>query len=334
MRASIGLAVAEPDALETASVDDLLRRADEAMYQAKSEQALCFVKYDETMPTISLNRQTQEAALRSAIEDGELVMHYQPILELSEDSEPKILGVEALVRWSHPTQGLISPGEFLPLADKLGLLGAIDEWSLGTGIHQMARWSDPEGQEAVQGAASWFLSVNVSSQLFQEADFAERVDGFLETGGLEATRLVLEREESTIYDDHGTAQETMASLRNSGVRVVVDQFGRGATNLVQLFQMEFDGLKLHRSILVANARTGASGSEDAGLSSILAAASERRLDVFVGGVESREEAELLATTDVAWVQGFHFSRPMSGLDLVDYVAGRGSPTGTATASAR
>ncbi len=329
VRASIGLALTDTDSMDVASVDDLLRRADEAMYQAKSEQDLSFVRYDNSMPTISVNRRTQEAALRAAVEDEELVIHYQPIFKLSEGNEPTMVGVEALVRWSHPTQGLISPGEFLPLADKLGLLGAIDEWSLDTAIRQMARWSDPDGKELVEGARSWFLSVNVSAQLFQESGFAERVDGLLQAAGIEANRLVLEREESTIYDDHGTAQETMAALRHSGVRVVVDQFGRGATNLAQLFQMKFDGLKLHRSILAPDSQTTESGPGGAGLRSILAAAAQRHIDVLVGGVESREEADLLMTTDVAWVQGFHFSRPMSDTDLVMYVAQAETDTSTA-----
>ncbi len=326
VRASIGLALADPNALDTASVDDLLRRADEAMYQAKSEQDLSFVKYDEAMPTVTINRQTQEAALRAAVSDGELVIHYQPILQLLEGSESKIVGVEALVRWLHPTQGLISPGDFLPLADKLGLLGIIDEWSLETGATQLARWSNPEGDEAVADAGSWFLSVNVSSQLFQDSGFARRVKRVLGSVGLAADRLVLEREESTIYDDHERAHRTMAALRSTGVRVVIDQFGRGATNLAQLFQMDFDGVKLHRSIMTADLRARATSADSGSLPVILAAASTRGIEVFVGGVESPKEAELLRASDVIRVQGFHFSRPMAAGDLRGYVERRTSDT--------
>ncbi len=304
VRASIGFVLASDGTAE-----DLLRRADQAMYLAKSDPSTDFVRHDDSIASASANRAAHELALRKAVDEGELVVHYQPILRVGPGSKHAVVGIEALVRWNHPTRGLVNPVEFLPLADKLGLLEAIDEWCIESAASQLVSWQNDGGPD---GCEDWCLSVNTSEQHYRDPLFVDRVARLLDRTGLEPHRLTLEREESTIYNDRERSRRTMAALRELGVRIVIDQFGRDSTRLGDLTHLDIDGVKLDRHFfdpeLVDDAdwdRTIAGG-----LVAIQALTAKLGFELVIGGVESEECLNMVRRAEIDIAQGFHFSRPM------------------------
>ncbi len=293
--ASIGFVVAGGDV----EPDSLLRNADKAMYQAKTTEDAGIVEFDYTMRAATVDRLSQEVALRQAVQDGELELHYQPIVE---GSTSDIVGVEALVRWHHPKQGLVSPGEFLPLANELGLMPAIDRWALETGAKALSEWSRQS-----DAAATWFLSVNTVNEHYTDPGFADWVADALVEAHLEPRRLVLERAESLVYDDSATTISTIRQLRSRGVRISLDQFGVGRTALADLAALEVDSLKIGRPFI-----KNATSRERHVLEGLVSIADGLGVELIVEGVESQADLDLVLKAGLRIVQGFHFSRPIDG----------------------
>lgn len=296
--ASIGFVVAGGEV----EPDSLLRNADKAMYQAKTAEEAGIVEFDYTMRAATVDRLSQEVALRQAVQQGELELHYQPIVE---GATSDIVGVEALVRWHHPKDGLVSPGEFLPLADELGLMVEIDRWALKTGAKALAEWSRES-----EAASSWFLSINTVNAHYVEPGFADWVADALVEARLEPRRLVLERAESLVYDDSTATTSTIRQLRSRGVRVSLDQFGVGATALADLAGLEVDSLKIGRSLI-----KNATSRERHVLEGLVRIADGLGVELIVEGVESQAELDLVLKAGLRIVQGFHFSRPVDGETL-------------------
>lgn len=296
--ASIGFVVAEGDV----DPDSLLRNADKAMYQAKLADEAGVVEFDYSMRAASVDRVSQEVALRQAVELDELQLYYQPIVD---GVTSEIVGVEALVRWDHPRDGLIPPGEFLPLASELGIMPEIDRWALRTGVRTLAEWSRQS-----EAAGKWFLSVNTVSAHYSEPGFADWVADLLTEARLEPRRLVLERAESLVYDDGASATSSIRQLRSRGVRISLDQFGVGRTALADLATLEVDSLKIGRSFV-----RNATQRETHVLAGLAAIAEGLDIDLIVEGIESQAELDLVLKAGLRTVQGFHFSRPVDGETL-------------------
>ncbi len=296
--ASIGLVIAGGDA----EPDVLLRNADKAMYQAKAEEGSGIVEFDYTMQAATVDRLSQEVALRQAVQQGELELHYQPIVN---GETAAIVGVEALVRWHHPRNGLTVPGEFLPLAADLGLVPEIDRWAIETGAAALVGWS-AESEEA----ANWYLTVNTVSDHYLDHDFADWVADVLVQTGLEPRRLVLERAEHLVYEDDAVATSTIRKLRSRGVRMSLDQFGVGRTALADLAGLEVDSLKIGRSFI-----QNATSREQFVLEGLVAIADGLGVELVVEGIESQAELSLALNAGLRLAQGYHFSRPVDGATL-------------------
>ena len=233
---SIGMVMAEP---EHADADDVLRDADIAMYQAKALGKGTFQLFDKPMRERAAARLTLERDLRGALEKQEFEVHYQPIFEVEAG---RLTGFEALVRRRHPERGLISPADFIPVAEETGLIVEPDRWVLAQACKQVRRW-----QEASEQPLS--LSVNLSSQQFRRGDLLLAVQTTLETSGFPAERLHLEITESLLVSHTPHTREQLAHLRALGVALHIDDFGTGYSLLAYLERLEADTLKIDRSFI-------------------------------------------------------------------------------------
>ncbi len=296
--ASIGLVVAGGDA----EAEELLRNADKAMYHAKASDSNAVVEFDYSMKAETVDRLSQEVALRKAIDNGEFELYFQTIVD---GHSLDVLGVEALVRWNHPRNGLTAPGEFLPLAEELGILEEIDRWALVEGIQTLARWS-----ETSDVAGDWFLTVNTSPALYVDTTFADWVVDQLVDAGVEPRRLVLERPEHTAYDDESSSRGTIRELRSRGVHVSLDHFGVGQTPLSELSGLEVDSLKIGRSFIAR-----ATSREQMVLTAIAEMARSLGMEIMAEGIESQAELDIALAAGVVRAQGYHFSRPVDAATL-------------------
>ncbi len=290
--ASIGLVVAGGNV----EPEELLRNADRAMYQAKASDSGAVVEFDYSMKAETVDRLSQEVGLRKAVENGDFELHFQTIVDTA---TLDVVGVEALVRWNHPTNGLLAPGEFLPLADEIGVLEDIDRWALLKGIDTLASWTDHEV------AASWFLTVNTGASHFADPDFADWVLDLLVDSGIDPRRLVLERPERTAYADDLSGRGTTRELRSRGVRISLDHFGVGRTSLSELSGLEIDAFKIGRSLI-----SNASSREVAVFKAIADMAKGLGVQVLAEGIESQAELDLAIEAGIGLAQGYHFSRPV------------------------
>ena len=291
---SIGVAM-YPDDGKTA--DELIMHADAAMFDSKGGGRNQVHFFSEESWTRLAKRFSLEAELRSAIEEKQFIIHYQPKIELASG---RITGAEALIRWKHPVRGIVPPVEFIPLAEELGLIVPIGEWVLDDVCAQMKDWLRRYGW-------SPSVSVNISARQLQVNDFTHRVEEILARHQLPPQLLELELTEHSLMQQHERASQLMAGLKQQGVRLVLDDFGTGYSNLMTLFSMPFDMLKVDRSFV--------SGIEDnvpsrALVDMILALARQLRLQVVAEGVETRAQQSLLATLGCEFVQGYLHSPPL------------------------
>src|SRR5690606_13497778 len=221
------------------SVEQLLRNADSALFRAKSSGRQTFSFYSQEMTAQARLRVKLEAELRLALEREQLRVHYQPIHRLADGA---MLGVEALVRWQQPERGLVPPGEFIPIAEDSGLIGAIDAWVLEQACAQMVRW-------LAEGSELQFVAVNVSSRLFGRGELDARVERVLRETGLDPARLELEVTESAVMDDPDRARELLRRLQALGVHRAIDDFGTGYSSLARLKRLPVHKLKLDQSFV-------------------------------------------------------------------------------------
>jgi diguanylate cyclase (GGDEF)-like protein len=297
IRASAGLAVTVGGA---AGLDQLMREADQALYSAKAAGKGVVRRYDPVLQADELRRRREAAELWTALEEQQFVLHYQPIVDL--DGEHTV-GVEALVRWNHPTRGLLGPVAFLDAAESLGMLPRLGAWVLGEACRQAVRWQ-----------AQWpglELNVNLSASQLADPQLVERVAAVLAETGITPGLLVLELTETVALTDLIGSAEILGKLKGLGVRIALDDFGTGYSSLSHLGALPVDVVKIDRSFVQAMADSdGATVAE-----AVLQIARTFGLAPVAEGVEDQAQAARLRDLDCAQAQGFLFARPMAAADL-------------------
>ncbi|TYP70795.1 putative bifunctional diguanylate cyclase/phosphodiesterase [Paenibacillus methanolicus] len=293
MTASLGITVAEPG--EAAS--DLMRNVDLALDKAKSQGGGKAVFYTEELSEAVTRKLEMEQALRRALEQDELRLHYQP--QVSAQTE-RIVGAEALIRWQPRSGAMISPAAFIPIAEETGLIVPIGEWVIRTACLQALQWFG-EGLDAFQ------ISVNVSSRQFQEADFAAGVLRIVEETGLPPDRLVLEITESIAIQDEGDAIVKLLAIKNAGIQIAMDDFGTGYSSLGVLKRFKVDKLKIDQTFV---RDIGGNEEQATIVEAILAMASSLKMEVIAEGVETAEQYRFLQARGCGWIQGYYFSKPL------------------------
>ena len=302
--ASVGIALC-PD--HAGDADTLLRRADVAMYQAKSHSTGCEV-YAAERDHSSRDRLQVVAELSAAIEAGQLVLHYQPLCDLQSGA---VVGVEALVRWAHPERGLLSPDAFLPVAEQTALMRPLTRLVLAMALRQCREWRD--------AGAELRVSVNVSVTNLLDGLFPSDVEQMLTEHGLPPEALRLEITENTLLADPVRAQEVVRRLHELGVGVAVDDYGTGYSSLAYLRQLEVDELKLDRSFA---SRVVDSAKDAAIVRSTVELANALDLVTVAEGVESEALWDELARLGCTLAQGFYLSRPLPADELTTWLQGR------------
>ena len=291
--ASIGVTLYPGDAT---SVEGLLKNADTAMYRAKDAGRDNFQFYSADMHAHAVKRLSMENALRGATERGELVLHYQPLVDLKSG---KIKGMEALLRWNHPELGLVPPLEFIPLAEESGLIIPIGEWVLRTACTQARAWQ-------VAGLAPLRLSVNLSARQFQK-DLVGMVASILAETDLEPKYLELELTESVVMGNPLMAVATLDALDQMGVGLSIDDFGTGYSSLSYLKRFPIDTLKVDRSFV----RDIPSDTDDMLITTgIIGLAHSLGIQVVAEGVETAAQLSFLRTQNCDAIQGYYFSKPL------------------------
>lgn len=301
-RASVGITFYPDDA---ATPTDLLKAADTAMYAAKRAGKHRYVFYEADM-TQKVERQfALESALREAVERGEFELHYQPQIELGSG---RMSGVEALIRWPRPQRGLVPPDEFIPVAERIGLIDAIGVWVLETACRQAVAWQE-------QGLGSLVMAVNISPGHFESPGFADTVARVLLVTGITPACLEIEVTESVTRDSlqHAAISD---SLRGIGVRVAIDDFGTGYSSLAVLRKMPLDTLKLDRAF-IRDMLDDAQSSVLIG--TLIGMAKGLQLTTVAEGVETLEQVLVLTGLGCPFAQGYFFSRPVTA-DLIPALA--------------
>jgi diguanylate cyclase (GGDEF)-like protein len=298
---SIGIAVGRDPNQKT---DELLRNADVAMYTAKAGGKRRVAVFDPTMHAAIVARHAMSADLARSIGQGELLVHYQPIVELADG---RTAAVEALVRWRHPTRGLIGPTDFIGLAEENGMILAVGRWVLAEACRQVAAW-DAAGELEPE----FFVSVNLSPLQVQRPEFIGEIEGVLAETGLAPSRLVLELTETSMFQDTQATIAKLEALRDRGVRIAVDDFGTGYSSLGYLRQFPVDILKIAREFVVPADRDV---DEWAFAHAIVALGQTLGLRIVAEGIEEAGQAVRLRELGCELGQGYHFSRPMSAREL-------------------
>jgi diguanylate cyclase (GGDEF)-like protein len=290
---SIGIALGEPGA---ADPDALLRDADLAMYRAKSQGKARAELFTDGLRQDAVNRLEIETGLRNALSADELRLVYQPEVDLDTG---RVVAVEALLRWEHPTRGTISPAVFIPLAEVSGLIVPIGAWVLREACHQAAEWNADAGELVV--------SVNVSPRQLIDADFERHVADALESSGLAPDRLCLEITESAVIADPAGAVAKLQQLKSLGVRLALDDFGVGQSSLSQLkVLVPVETLKIDKSFIDGLTRDP---EDQAIVHAVLELARSLGMATVAEGIEDPEQAEILQNLSCTIGQGYHFARP-------------------------
>jgi diguanylate cyclase (GGDEF)-like protein/PAS domain S-box-containing protein len=299
---SIGVALSSPhDSAKRDSPDELLRNADTAMYRAKTAGKARFALFDESMRREAIARLEIESELRKGIENGELLLHYQP--QVSIDGQ-RLTGFEALVRWLHPKRGMVlPPGEFIAVAEETGLIVPLGRWVLREACRQMVEWQDRFGL-----APAPTIAVNVSFRQLVGKDFVEEVRRILQETGLSPSALRLELTESAVMKDPEETIETLRRLKELGLALEIDDFGTGYSSLSYLSSLPFDTVKIDRSFV-----TGLGGGDDHSeiVKTIIELARSLNMDVIAEGVETEAERRKLVELGCERAQGYYFSKPLA-----------------------
>jgi len=295
--ASIGVALYPGDAQDAHT---LLKNAESAMYRAKDKGRNNFQFFTEAIDLEAQRLLELENALHLALERNEFIVNYQPIVSLS---DPGTINCEALIRWQHPTKGLIAPSEFIPLAEEAGLIVPIGEWILRESCTEAASWMKLNENSPK-------ISVNCSTRQFQRVDMADLVAQVLEETGLPAEKLCLEITESLIIkEDDDDIQRQLERLNEMGVALSIDDFGTGYSSLSYLKRFPISTLKIDRSFI---SDVNAQEDEGALVEAILSMAESLKLKVVAEGVENAHQQDFLKERDCSFIQGFHCSKPLSG----------------------
>lgn len=297
---SIGIAMFPDDG---ADPDTLVRNADTAMYAAKAEGRACYRFYNEAMNAQAVEHLKLEEELREAINDNQLELRYQPQVELSTG---KVVSMEALVRWKHPRRGMVPPNDFIPVAERTGLIVEVGDWILDEAARHCAFWAERDLED-------FRICLNFSPIQFNQPDLASNVAAFLERSGIPAHRLELELTESAIMTDAETNIAKLRELKNLGLALAVDDFGTGYSSLNYLKRFPIDTLKIDQSFVADLASPDGGAIVDA----ILALARTLKLKVIAEGVETEEQVKYLMDRKCDLLQGYYFSRPVYPDDVLD-----------------
>ncbi len=305
--ASIGISLYPEDG---ASDSELIMHADVAMYQAKDQGRNAYGFYTQALSDNANQRLEMETKLRRALERGEFVLHFQPQVSLADG---RLIGAEVLVRWLHPTQGLIPPNQFIPLAEETGLIVPLGEWVLRQACEQWLRWRDA-------GLAPVPLAVNISPRQFRQQDLTQVVGRVLEKTGVPASALELELTEGALMLQGEEAEAALRGLKQLGVSLAIDDFGTGYSSLAYLKRFPLDQLKIDQSFV--RDLTHDTGDREL-VSTIIAMARKLRLKVLAEGVETREQFDYLVEQGCDAYQGYLYSRPVPADEFESLLRGRG-----------
>ncbi|KQB53009.1 diguanylate cyclase [Pseudomonas endophytica] len=297
--ASVGISVFPGDAQ---NAEQLLRNADSALFKAKSSGREGYALYTEELTVHALNRIEVASDLRRALELQELRVYYQPVHDLKTS---RLIGVEALVRWQHPSRGLVPPGEFIPIAERTGLIAEIDAWVLEQSCRQMCQWQ-------ASGVNLSFVAVNISSRLFARPELYTLVSTVLTDTGLDPALLELEVTESAVMEDSQGALDQMDRLRALGLRLAIDDFGTGFSSLLRLKQLPVQKLKIDQGFV---AGLPEDNDDVAIVRAVIALSQSMGLQVHAEGIEHVEQAQLLLDFKCDLGQGYWFGRPVPASEL-------------------
>jgi diguanylate cyclase (GGDEF)-like protein/PAS domain S-box-containing protein len=298
---------------QTASVEDLLKQADLAMYKSKAAGRNTIRFFDPGMEAAVMKRASLEADLRDAVEQKLLQVHFQPQVV----GDGRVTGGEVLARWPHPIRGMVSPAEFIPLAEETGLILPLGLWVLETACSQLALWAEDPA------TAHLTLAVNVSARQFLQTDFVDQVSTILKNANANPKQLKLELTESLLVDNMQDVVEKMFALKASGVGFSLDDFGTGYSSLAYLKRLPLDQLKIDQSFV----RDVLVDSNDAVIAkTVVALAQSFGLGVIAEGVETEAQRDFLASVGCQAYQGYFFSRPLPLADFERFVRDAGVPS--------
>jgi EAL domain-containing protein (putative c-di-GMP-specific phosphodiesterase class I) len=298
--ASIGVATGRPS-----SAEDLLQDADLAMYEAKAAGKGGYVLFESAMQVVAQDRMRLEMDLADTLDANQLFLAYQPIVDLKDE---QVVAVEALLRWQHPTRGLIQPDLFIPIAESTGLIIPIGRWVLQQACIQCAAWNDK--------GHSLRISVNVSARQFERSEFVEEVRAALAESGLEPTKLTLEITETVLMHRPVVTAQLITELKAMGLSIAIDDFGTGYSSLGYLRQFSIDSLKIDRSFVTGLALS----SEANGLThTLIQLGKTLGMQTVAEGVEQHDQLDQLQREGFDLVQGFLFARPLTPEAVEQYL---------------
>jgi diguanylate cyclase (GGDEF)-like protein/PAS domain S-box-containing protein len=303
---SIGISIYPDDGRNDQA---LIKNADIAMYHAKEQGRNAYFFYDEALEAPIRSRLAQEQQLRHALKHDEFVLQYQPIVRIT-DGNP-IVAVEALVRWNHPSEGMMGPDAFIPAAEASGLIVPLGEWVQKTGAGQMREWQERFG--------FLVLAINISARQFHQRDLCERLVEIVTGAGLPPQAIEVEITESMALFDAEHAVETIHGLKRIGAQIAIDDFGTGHSSLNYLRKFDADHIKIDRSFV---AGIGGPGSDDSIVKAIIAMGHSLGLKIIAEGVEMPEQYEFLRAQGCDLVQGNLFAPPMDPSQLEKLLAAR------------
>ncbi len=307
---SIGIVIFPFDN-ETA--DDVLKHADTAMYRSKAAGGDAIRFYKPSMQKVADQRLNLEKDLRSALENEQFELHYQPLI----DHDDQLIGCEALLRWNHPQQGWISPEKFIPVAEESGLILTIGEWVAQQAIKQLKLWQDQSWSQQ-----TGFLAINISARQFHQANFVDGITRILQEQQVNPDHLKLELTESLVIEDIADTVAKMEALRKLGVRIAIDDFGTGYSSLAYLKRLPIDQIKIDKSFVLDICED----SNDAAIvETIISMAQHLSLGIIAEGVETVGVLDILKNNQCQIFQGFYFSHALPSDELAQYANSVKSP---------
>ncbi|MEP4146651.1 MAG: EAL domain-containing protein [Halioglobus sp.] len=297
---SVGIALFPQDGEDP---DTLVRNADTAMYAAKAQGRACFRFYDEEMNAKAVEQLKMEEELRDAMQNHELELRYQPQVDTATGA---VVSMEALVRWKHPTRGMVSPLDFIPVAERTGQIIELGEWVMNEVARHCQYWDS-------MGLPPFRVCINISPLQFNQSNLPLSIGEFLQRSGMQASRIELELTESAIMTDAQTNIEKLEQLKALGLELAVDDFGTGYSSLSYLKRFPIDTLKIDQSFVAdLNSPDGA-----AIVDAIIALSKTLNLRVIAEGIEEQEQLDYLVARGVDLLQGYLFSRPIYPEDVPD-----------------
>jgi EAL domain-containing protein (putative c-di-GMP-specific phosphodiesterase class I) len=293
---------------DAAEVTNLIRNADTAMYRAKDEGRNKYHLFTADLNARVAERLSIESALRHAIARNELLLCYQPKVNLRTG---RVAGVEALVRWQHPHRGLVSPAEFIPIAEETGLIVPISEWVLRQACGDALRWGEL--------GLDLNVAVNLSARQFRQGDLVSIVERTLRDFSFDPKGLALEITESLLMQDTEASRVALNELKDLGPAIYLDDFGTGYSSLAYLKKFPIDALKIDRSFI----RDLPGNADDEAITrAILALGHALRMKVVAEGVETREQLEFLNLEGCDEVQGYYFAKPLPFDEIIEWLNAR------------